>query len=189
MFQTSAGIATTNNCIESFNKQVKNVYTGYEIVTVYHFLLIVMQKIINQHSYQPKQFCLYRSTDFDMITKANEIVDTGIPFLQIENNNYWFNNKYKLSIEDNITYVGYKFVCCNCISYNESFVCKHAIALAITFNLKLKGFELKTSLSSNNKRGRQPKAKPALVREGEFDGRPPLAPRTKTNCRPYLKKN
>jgi len=48
---------------------------------------------------------------------------------------------------------------------------------------------LKKSISSNVKRGRQPKAKPALVREEESISKPPIAPRTKSTCRPYLKKN
>ena len=57
-------------------------------------------------------------------------------------NLYWYNNKYKLGIDDNIKYPGYKFVYCSCVSYNQSYVCKHTIALAITHKLKLKGFEL-----------------------------------------------
>ncbi len=53
LFQTPAGVATTNNPIESFNKTIKSVYTIYEIATVYSFLLTIMQKLINQYSYQP----------------------------------------------------------------------------------------------------------------------------------------
>lgn len=60
-------------------------------------------------------------------------------------------------------------------------------ALAIILDLKLKGFELKKTLSSNNKRGRQPKARPALVRDEVTSGKPPSAPRT--TLRPYIKKN
>ena len=50
LFQTTAGVTITNNCLESFNKQIKSVYTSYQVVSVYQFLLIVIQKIINQHS-------------------------------------------------------------------------------------------------------------------------------------------
>lgn len=81
LFQTPAGVATTNNCLESFNKQIKQVYTQYKVGSVYIFLLIVLQKLINQQSYQPKEFCMYRSPEFEVIKKANEIVDSGIHFL------------------------------------------------------------------------------------------------------------
>jgi len=68
--QTPAGVATTNNCLESFNKQIKQVYTQYKVGSVYSFLLIVLQKLINQQSYQPKEFCMYRSPEFEVIKKA-----------------------------------------------------------------------------------------------------------------------
>ena len=48
LFQTPAGIATTNCCIESFNKQIKLVYTQYSSLAVYQFLLIIMQKLIER---------------------------------------------------------------------------------------------------------------------------------------------
>ena len=76
-FHTPCGVATTNNCLESFNKQIKNVYTQNEIHTVYHFILIIMQKIINQYSYAPKEFLLYRAPDFDIIKEANKICDNN----------------------------------------------------------------------------------------------------------------
>ena len=170
LFGTPPGVVTTNSGNESWNKQLKNVYTGYEIVSVYKFLCIVIDKLINQASYQPDEFKFYRSPDFDMITKARELLDMDFPFMEegfFQNSKYYsFNNKYRLVVEDNLIYQGYKFVSCQCISYNESFVCKHTIALAIKLNLKLKGFEVKQNetLVMNNRRGRQPKATPALMK-------------------------
>ena len=54
---------------------------------------------------------------------------------------------------------------CAYISYNEWYVCKHTIALEIDLELRLKGFELKINLTENKRRGRQPKAGPALTKE------------------------
>ena len=79
-FQTPAGVAKTNNPIESFNKQIKIVYTNYELYSIHQFLLIVLQKVINQYSYQPKDFCYYRSPCYDTIKKANEICDDDLSF-------------------------------------------------------------------------------------------------------------
>ena len=61
----SPGIATTNSCIESFNKKIKFVYTGYELYTIIKFLDICFDKVINQYSCQPKEFCCYRPLTFE----------------------------------------------------------------------------------------------------------------------------
>ena len=70
----------------------------------------------------------------------------------------------------------------HCIDYN-------LIALTIKFNWKIKGFELKQLLSDNNKRGRPPKAKPALVRDDDDADKPSQVPRSNINVRPYRKQN
>ena len=186
MFHTSAGVATTNCCIESFNKIVKDVYTKGQVKIVLNFLLVVMQKIINQYSYQPKDFCLYREPDYDTIKEANLICDGPIPFLEVGQAGqglYSFDNNYSLGVQDNVTYPGFKFIYCSCLFYNKWYHCKHTIALAIRLNLKLKGFELKKLLPSNAKKGRTPRAAKALEREPAA-GLPPQVPRV----RPYLKK-
>ena len=54
------GIASTNSCIGLFNKQINFVYTGYGLHRVIKFFGIVFDKIINQYSCQPKEFCYYR---------------------------------------------------------------------------------------------------------------------------------
>ena len=156
LFQTPAGIATTNNPIESFNKTIKSVYTMYEITTVYSFLLTIMQKLINQYSYQSKEFKFYREPTFDQIKLANEIADDEFSYTLVGNNCFSYQAQgkgYLLRIGDSIHYNGYKTVNCSCINYNEKFVCKHSIGLAIKHNLKLKGFELKTTLPANKSRG------------------------------------
>ncbi len=94
LFQTPAGVASTNNCLESFNKQIKNVYTNYQTVSLYQFLLIVIEKLINLHSYRPKPYCFYREPDYDMILKANEIVDLNIQFVMTEPNRFWYDQRY-----------------------------------------------------------------------------------------------
>ena len=75
-------------------------------------------------------------------------------------------------------------------SYHQWCVCKHTIALAITHNLKLKGFQLKQTLTVNKKKGRQARVGPALSHDDDDDddvsGKPPAAPR---KVRPYFKKN
>jgi hypothetical protein len=35
---------------------------------------------------------MYGEPDYDIIEKANEIVDTNIPFISIEHDRYWYNN-------------------------------------------------------------------------------------------------
>ena len=151
-----AVISTTNNPIESFNKTIKSVYTMYEIATVYSFLLTIMQKLINQYSYQPKEFKFYREPTFDQIKLANEIADDEFSYTLVGNNCFSYQAQgkgYLLRIGDSIHYNGYKTVNCSCINYNEKYVCKHSIGLAIKHNLKLKGFELKTTLPANKSRG------------------------------------
>ena len=69
---------------------------------------------------------------------------------------------------------------CQCIYYNKWLNFKHMIALATQLNLKLKGYELKEQLPSNEARGRTAKA---LVKEKEIVDKPPPA------VRPYRKKN
>ena len=117
-----AGVATTNSCIESFNKQIKFVYTGYELYTVCKFLDICFDKLINQFSCQPKEFCFYRPPTFDMIVKANRILEIEPnPFTSGGINVYYITSKskagyqYQLSVQDHQAYPGFKFVWCNCI--------------------------------------------------------------------------
>ena len=115
------GVATTNSCIESFNKQLKFVYTGYELYTLSKFLDICFDKLINQYSCQPKDFCYYRPPTFDMIVQANNMLTTNPnPFNSGGVNVFYINSKskvniYRLIVEDHQTYPGFKFVFCNCI--------------------------------------------------------------------------
>ena len=44
-------------------------------------------------------------------------------------------------------------------------------------------------LSDNNKRGRPPKAKPALVRDDDDADKSPQVPRSNINVRPFRKQN
>ena len=148
-------------------------------------MTIILEKIINQFSYQSKEFKYYREPDFSVIKSANKIVDEKTHFVQCSANSYAYSdeektNKYILAVEDNITYTGFKFVSCQCIYYNKWLNCKHTIALATELNLKLKGYELKEQLPSNQARGRTAKA---LVKEKEIVDKPPPA------VRPYRKKN
>ena len=48
---------------------------------------------------------------------------------------------------------------------------------------------MKQLLSDNNKRGRPPKAKPALVRDDDDADKPSQVPRSNINVRPYRKQN
>ena len=117
------GIATTNSCIESFNKQVKFVYTGYELYSMLQFADICMDKIINHYSVQPKEFCFYRQPTYDMIVRANDILSTNPnPFTNGGVNIFWISSQtkasvsHRLTVEENQTYSGFKFVYCTCIS-------------------------------------------------------------------------
>ena len=150
IFQTPAGVAKTNNPMESFNKQIKSVYTNYELYTVHQFLLIVMQKLINQFSYQPKEFCFFRAPHFDVIKKANEICNDDSCFIQNSSNTFWYKSRYILQVEDSLKYAGFKLISCSCIDFYTNLNCKHTIALAIFRDFKFKGFELKKKLSANN---------------------------------------
>ena len=88
------GVATTNSCIESFNKQVKFVYTRYELYTLSKFLDICFDKLINQYSCQPKDFCYYRPPTFDMIVQANNMLTTNPnPFNSGGVNVFYINSK------------------------------------------------------------------------------------------------
>jgi Tfp pilus assembly protein PilX len=107
---------------KSFNKQIKFVYTGYELYTVCKFLDICFDKLINQFSCQPKEFCFYRPPTFDMIVKANRILEIEPnPFTSGGINVYYITSKskagyqYQLSVQDHQAYPGFKFVWCNCI--------------------------------------------------------------------------
>ena len=116
------GIATTNSCIESFNKQVKFVYTGYELYSMLQFVDICFEKIVNHYSVQPKEFCFYRPPTYDMIVKANDILSNNSNVFTSEVINfYWITSQtkptisYRLAVEDNQSYPGFKFVYCTCI--------------------------------------------------------------------------
>ena len=118
-----------------------------------------MQRIINQFSYQPKPFLLYREPLYDTIVAANLIIDSNISFIQYSVNQYVYKNKYLLSIYDDSFYQGYKIICCTCVHYNKWLFCDHNIALAIFLKIKIKGFELKVTLESNTKKVEHQKLK------------------------------
>ena len=115
------GVATTNSCIESFNKQVKFVYTGYELYSILQFIDICFDKIINHYSVQPKEFCYYRPPTYDMIVKANDILSSNLNALTSGGINiYWIasqsrSTSYRLGVEDHQYYPSFKFVYCTCI--------------------------------------------------------------------------
>ena len=58
------------------NSSIKSVYTNYELYTVHQLLLIVMQKLIDQFSYQSKEFCFLRTTNFDVIKRLMQFAMT-----------------------------------------------------------------------------------------------------------------
>jgi hypothetical protein len=116
------GVATTNSCIESFNKQIKFVYTGYELYNVLQFLDTCLDKIVNQYSVQPKEFCYYRQPTYEMIVKADNLLNTNPqPFTSGGVNVYFIESfskpgmTYHLTVEDHQIYQGFKFVYCSCI--------------------------------------------------------------------------
>ena len=94
---------------------------------------------VNLHSYRPKQYCFYREPDYDMIVKANEIVDLNMQFIMTEPNRYWYDQRYRLGINDDLKYI--QIFNCSCICYNKSYMCKHTIALVILQDLRLKDFQ------------------------------------------------
>jgi hypothetical protein len=179
------GVATTNSCIESFNKQVKFVYTGYELYSIVQFGDICFDKIVNHYSVQPKEFKFYREPTYDMIVKANEILTNGSdPIVSGGLNIYLIRSQsrpavnYRLVVEDNQTYSGFKFVYCTCISkfnlfnqnylifclffknfnikgYHACYTCKHIVALAMRDKFRIKGFIPIETLVPNNKSGRR----------------------------------
>ena len=104
LFQRPVGVACTNNPIESYNKQIKSVYTNYEVYSVYQFLLIIMHRLINQSFYQPKQLKFYREPSRDMINEANIIANDESSFLQQSNDSFWYKNLYVLHVQNNLSY-------------------------------------------------------------------------------------
>lgn len=144
-FHSPAGIATTNSCIESFNRIIKYVYTDYELYSVAMFLKIVIEKMINTYTVAPKEFKYYREPSIDMIEMANKIIDSNINFIQSNQNPqlYVFDgpeSKYNMFVGDNHVYNTYKFISCTCLSFHASYVCKHSVALAIRLKYRLMGF-------------------------------------------------
>ena len=121
VFLTPHGAAATNP-VEYFNKEIKSVYSKHTVVNVYSFLLIVLQRIINQYSFQPQKFMWYRESDFDTIEKANQLAKELFNFVQCGVDIYLYSdnekaNKYIIGLQDNITYPGYKFVYCQYAYY------------------------------------------------------------------------
>jgi hypothetical protein len=142
----SPGVATTNSCIESLNKQVKFVYTGYELYSIVQFGDICFDKLVNHYSVQPKEFKYYREPTYDMIVKANEILTNGNdPIVSGGLNIYLIRSQskpavnYRMVVEDNQMYSGFKFVYCTCISKFNSFNQNYLIfcLIFINFNIRL----------------------------------------------------
>ena len=138
IFQTPAGVAKTNNPIESFYKQIKSVYTNYELHSIHQFMLIVLQKLINQYSYKPKDFCFFRSPCQETIKKANEICNEELSLIKNSENSFWYKNIYLLYISDHSNYINYKYVSCSCVFFHKNIVCKHTMTLAIVQAIKSK---------------------------------------------------
>ena len=72
-FSYTGGVENTNNPIELFNKLINKVYTNFKLYSVYQFILILLQKLINQYSYQSKEFSYYHSLCYETIQKAIKI--------------------------------------------------------------------------------------------------------------------
>ena len=75
-------------------------FTNYELYSIHQFLLIVLQKVINQYSYQPNDFCYFRSPCYKTIKKANEICNDEFSFVKTNEKSFWYKNKYFLYVSD-----------------------------------------------------------------------------------------
>ena len=95
-----------------------------------------MQKLINQFSYQPQEFCFNRSSTFDMIKKTNETRDDYSDFTTNSQDSYWYKSRYMLYVTNSLNSNGYKFVSCTCVDYNNNFISKHTLAIKMDFKLK-----------------------------------------------------
>ncbi len=51
IFNTPPGYSTTNSPIESMNKQIKESFTDYDKLSVYHIINVICSEVITYYSY------------------------------------------------------------------------------------------------------------------------------------------
>jgi hypothetical protein len=50
-------------------------------------------------------------------------------------------------VQPSYHYDSFTFISCQCIAWNEKYVCKHSVALAVFFNFRLKGYSKEQSFT------------------------------------------
>ena len=60
IFHTPPDLAATNNPIESFNKQIKSVFSNYTCTSLFEFLKCLLEELIPYYSISQYEFSLER---------------------------------------------------------------------------------------------------------------------------------
>ncbi len=124
-----------------------------------------VQALLDQVSYwsrNQKEFKIYRAPSATTISTAKEF--TIERFIRHSDDLFkcvFENSSYYLQLTPNYHYETFNFISCQCIDWNVKYVCKHAIALSILFNFRLKGFSKEQTFNYQTKKGGGRSRKPS----------------------------
>ena len=149
LFNTPPGFATTQNPEESFNKQVKLIFTEFERLTPLG-ACNTMHKICLHYSENCTIFAIVREKCNKTISLAKECSPND--FVQVDANSVWYKKKY-------YTYLEPRY--CSCGWFLEFATCKHQVASCIIYN-HIDSHDLKFTVAKA--RGRPKKSKGALTK-------------------------
>ena len=122
IFNTPAGYSTTQNPEESFNGQIKDVFTEFERLTVLG-ACESMRKICLHYSENQPVFKLVKDKCNATIKLAKECLRTD--FVQTDPNTLWYKNKYQIILEPRF---------CSCAYFIDEVTCKHHVGACIITN-------------------------------------------------------
>ena len=122
IFNTPAGYSTTQNPEESFNGQIKDVFTEFERLTVLG-ACESMRKICLHYSENQPVFKLVKDKCNATIKLAKECLRTD--FVQTDPNTLWYKNKYQIILEPRF---------CSCAYFIDEGTCKHHVGACIITN-------------------------------------------------------
>ena len=122
IFNTPAGYSTTQNPEESFNGQIKEVFTEFERLTVLG-ACESMRKICLHYSENQPVFKLVKDKCNSTIKLARECSRTD--FVQTDPNTLWYKSKYQITLEPRY---------CSCPYFIDEGTCKHHVGACIITN-------------------------------------------------------
>ena len=122
IFNTPPGYSTTQNPEESFNNQVKEIFTEFERLTVLGACNAIHKMCVYYSEHQPT-FMLYRNKCNKTINLAKECDKSD--FVQYDPNVFWYKGKYQVILEPRY---------CSCTYFIDEGTCKHHVAACIISN-------------------------------------------------------